>query len=223
MTIYLKFPGQYFNFSLSEYVQKDLTLQIIHKLEWINMQKCLNGSGYNPRDNSVTYKNVQTRKQLNKHLQVFLKITKRTEIEFLNHLQKVLENDSEILFPRAKYTTEDWIATHIILLENSKKLESITKIEPSTIQECDNQTRAYITHFRIQMGDIPAEYDKNTFKVIKQQKYIEECDNNSYQEYRKIINNQVRPDRVIECCRTIINLEDINPAIKNQAKSFLPR
>jgi len=95
--------------------------------------------------------------------------------------------------------------------------------EPTTIQEADNQTRAYYTHFRVQMGDIPADYTQDGFKVIKSGKYKDVQDAGSYDEYRKIINNKVMPARIVECCRVITQFENIDLAIISQAKKCLPR
>jgi hypothetical protein len=106
------------------------------------------------------------------------------------------------------------------LIEFSKKQKPKT---PITISDVDNQTRALYIHFRVQMGDIPVDKMENDYKVIMHNKYVDNADKNSYQEYRKIINGKVKPDRLYKCCNILINLVGINPAIINQAKALLPR
>lgn len=134
---------------------------------------------------------------------------------------------------RARLHADSWLDSIDIMIRkfdsflNNLELiqfaEPIKKINPTHIAEADNQTRAFYIHFRVQMGNISYDQTENNIKVIKYGKYLNFQDRRSYQEYRKIINGKVAPERIIDCCRVITQLEDVDPAIKSQAKKYLPR
>jgi hypothetical protein len=134
---------------------------------------------------------------------------------------------------RARLHADSWLDSIEVMirkLENNLDNIELTqfseptkKLNPTDIADADSQTRAFYIHFRVQMGDIPADYTQEGVKVIKSGNYYDSQDKKSYDKYRKIINGNVLRARIVECCRVITQLEDVDPAIRSQAKALLPR
>jgi len=218
------FPEQFFNFPFfPDYLPENPDSDYIHEEEWRTLVYKLDSQGIDMSKGQFPYEMDKRKQLLDTYLKTYLSKPEHKKKKFLNHFQSMLENSDEYTKPDTIVIMREWLASHLILLENSKNLKSPIISKTTTIEESDNQTRAFIIHFRVQMGDIKSDNKETNFKVIKYSKYLLEAGQSSYQEYRKIIKKEVKQYRIVECCQTIIELEDVDPAVKNQARRFLPR
>ena len=131
MGSFVQFPEQYFDVQLiKQQIPDNYITEDIHYIEWYIFQGKLNALDYNPKDNSVGYKNQLRRLLLERSLQTYLRKTDCSEKDFLEHLLALLNQHTVRLTPEAKAIVDQWLANRIVLV-NAKRTIKNKEIKPS--------------------------------------------------------------------------------------------